>query len=341
MRIKKLDSEALSAWVDGLIRKQPVIGIQADGDRFAFKPLERAADLRLDYDVSKLPPKKFFQPPTETLLRFDKAGRYESVIPKDKFVLFGVHPYDMVALSQMARAFSMINCDTHYMTRLQNATIVVCDVQTASPNGFSGCMNAATVQEGHDVLLTKVGDDYVVEAKTTKGKALMRDLARAPAADKQSLARREQVWECNRRLLRRHDLKPALQDIPALLEKSYDHPVWERRAKLCHSCGSCVIVCPTCLCFDVRDDVDWDLKGGRRSRTWDGCMLTSFATVAGGHNFRKNRAERYRHRYYRKGKYLAEKIGAIACVGCGRCITACTTQIANPVEVYNSLLEWR
>ena len=27
--------------------------------------------------------------------------------------------------------------------------------------------------------------------------------------------------------------------------------------------------------------------------------------------------------------------GQIACVGCGRCITACTAKIANPVEVYN------
>ena len=32
-------------------------------------------------------------------------------------------------------------------------------------------------------------------------------------------------------------------------------------------------------------------------------------------------------------------IGEIACVGCGRCVTACTAKIANPVEVYNKLVE--
>jgi ferredoxin len=68
-------------------------------------------------------------------------------------------------------------------------------------------------------------------------------------------------------------------------------------------------------------------------------MLTDFATVAGDHNFRENRAARYRHRYYRKGKYLFDRMNQIACVGCGRCITACTTKIANPVEIYNTLLE--
>jgi len=70
-------------------------------------------------------------------------------------------------------------------------------------------------------------------------------------------------------------------------------------------------------------------------------MRTNFATVAGNLNFRKNPADRYRHRYYRKGKYVPAKIGGkIACVGCGRCITACVPKIANPVEVFNRLAEY-
>ena len=61
--------------------------------------------------------------------------------------------------------------------------------------------------------------------------------------------------------------------------------------------------------------------------------------MAGGHNFRKERDARYRHRFYRKGKYLWDRMGFIACVGCGRCVTACTTDIANPVALYNALME--
>ena len=69
-------------------------------------------------------------------------------------------------------------------------------------------------------------------------------------------------------------------------------------------------------------------------------MLADFATVAGNLNFRKDRSARFRHRYYRKGKYVPAKIGGqIACVGCGRCITACVANIANPVEVFNRLAE--
>jgi ferredoxin len=68
-------------------------------------------------------------------------------------------------------------------------------------------------------------------------------------------------------------------------------------------------------------------------------MLSEFAVVAGNHNFRPDKAERFRHRYYRKGKYIPDTIGQTGCVGCGRCVTACVANIANPVEVYNRLVE--
>ena len=90
----------------------------------------------------------------------------------------------------------------------------------------------------------------------------------------------------------------------------------------------------------MQDEVDWNLKTGQRVRAWDGCLLENFATVAGDHNFRKHREDRFRHRIYRKGKYVPGKIGGqIACVGCGRCVSACTSHIANPVDVYNRILE--
>jgi ferredoxin len=69
-------------------------------------------------------------------------------------------------------------------------------------------------------------------------------------------------------------------------------------------------------------------------------MLDGFTKVAGEHEFRDKRSERFRHRIYRKGKYVPAKIGGrIACVGCGRCIDACLPGIANPVEVYNRLVK--
>jgi ferredoxin len=342
MTAKKIDQPTLEGWVDTLVARQKVYGAQAKEDRFAFGPLARGADLRLDYDVTILPPKKYFLPQKEVLLTFTRQGGFESVLDPEPFVLFGVHPYDFVAIDQLRKLFEQDNPDVHYLTRSEAATIVVSDVQKVASESFAGCMDNATVEdrEGYDVLLTLLDDGaYVAEARTEKGEALMEPLLDAPKADADDLWAREKVWERNRDALRKHALKMAPSELPDLLDRSYDHPVWEEKAELCYSCGSCNLVCPTCYCFDVQDELNWDLETGQRYRTWDGCMLAKFANVAGNHNFREQKAARYRHRYYRKGKYVWDMIDEVACVGCGRCITACTANIANPVEIFNRLLE--
>ncbi|MFH1550426.1 MAG: 4Fe-4S dicluster domain-containing protein [Planctomycetota bacterium] len=339
MSVKKLDQDTFNSWVDGLTAKHSIVGVQAKGERFVFAPLAGAADLRLDYDVTMLPPKKYLLPQTEPLLTFNKTnGEHKSVLDSQPLVLFGVHPYDMIAINQMDAIFSKDNYDVHYMTRRNNATIVACDVQKASANVFAGCMETAVVKEGFDVLLTRVNGGYLAETRTEKGEALFAGVDAPDASDK-DLAGREQVWKDNKKNLQKHKLKCFPTDIPSLLEKSFNHKVWEEKAGLCFSCGTCTNVCPTCYCFDVQDDVNWDMQSGERSRTWDSCQLSEFAIVAGKHNFRPDKGARFRHRYYRKGKYIADKIGHIACVGCGRCITGCVAAIANPVEIYNRLLE--
>ncbi|MFC1999554.1 4Fe-4S dicluster domain-containing protein [Chloroflexota bacterium] len=338
--MKLVNTAALNGWVEGLIERQKVIGVQAKGDHFNFGLLKKATNLRLDYDVTTLPPKSFFQPQKETLLEFKMGTGYESVTDTEPFVLFGVHPYDMVAIKQMDEIFSQGNSDIHYLSRRQNATVVVVDVQNVSRNGFSGYMGTSHIEDGWDVLVTKIGGEYLVESNTERGASLMAGLADTPEADQSWSEMRALVWEHNKQRLRKHELKADPSTWSDLLEDAYDHAVWGERAKLCFSCGSCNLVCPTCYCFDVRDEVSWDLSSGERVRVWDDCQLANFAVVAGNINFRKDRTARFRHRYFRKGKFVPSKIGGqIACVGCGRCITGCVANIANPVEVFNRLAE--
>jgi sulfhydrogenase subunit beta (sulfur reductase) len=339
MSVKKIAKGDFAAFVDGVIKKQKVIAVQAKGDRFDFAPLESAKDLRLDYDVTLQPPKKCFQPPTEVLMTYEVGGAYKSQYDNEPFVLLGVHPYDMIAINQMDELFAQDNYDTHYMARRCNATIVACDVVKPSENVFASSMGTAVVREGFDVLLTDIGDAYVAEAATEKGEKLLA-LAKTTDADKASLQRREAVWTTNKKGLSKHQLKCDAAYLPKLLSKAYNHAVWEERAKTCFSCGSCNQVCPTCYCFNVQDDVSWDMTTGSRQRAWDGCLLDGFTKVAGDHEFRKKRADRFRHRLYRKAMYVPAKIGGqIACVGCGRCVAACLPDIANPVSVYNRLID--
>ena len=339
MSVKKISEQRLDEWVDELVEQSPVLGVQQKDDHFEWDELKRADDLRLDYDVSLTPPGKVaFQPPRETLMRFEGVD-YDPVWRDQRFVLLGVHPYDMVAINQMDEIFTMNNRDDHYMVPREQATIVACDVQTASEDVFAGYMGNHKVEDGFDVLLTKIEDGYLVDIRTEKGEQIAESLSDEPEASEDDLDAREQVWKKNEEKLKQHDLRAMPDEWPDLLREGHDHSVWEDMAEKCFSCGSCTQCCPTCYCFDVQDDVDWDLQSGQRERTWDSCQLRAFARVAGGHNFRQDVVDRYRHRYYRKGKYVPEMIGECACVGCGRCISACVAKIAQPVTVYNRLLE--
>jgi sulfhydrogenase subunit beta (sulfur reductase) len=340
MSVKRITKTDFTKFVDALIRTERTIAVQAKGDRFDFAPLESAMDLRLDYDVTLQPPKKYFLPPEEVLLTYEVGGAYKSQCDNEKFVLLGVHPYDMIAINQMDELFRQDNYDTHYMTRRKNATIIACDVVRPSDNVFASSMGTAVVKEGYDVLLTDIGDSYVAEAATAKGEQLLAKAKGAVDADAESLKKREDIWARNRKMLNKHELKCDPAYLPKLLAKAYKHPVWEERARTCFSCGSCNQVCPTCYCFNVQDDVNWDLNTGQRCRAWDGCLLDGFTKVAPDHEFRKARADRFRHRLYRKAAYVPRKIGGqIACVGCGRCVAACLPDIANPVSVYNRLID--
>ena len=338
--LRESSKDAFTSFVDEIIGRQRVIGVRAKGDRFDFDVLESAKNLRLDYDCTLQSPKKFFLPPVEPLLTFEVGSDYKSVFDNSEFVLIGVHPYDMIAMNQMDKIFTQDNYDAHYMKRRNAATIIASDVVMPSKNVFAGSMGTATVKEGFDILVTDIGDVYIVEIATPKGETLFAKAHGAVSATQEDLKRRQKVWAENEKKLNKHQLKCKPSDIPRLLEKAYEHPVWEEKAETCFSCGSCNLVCPTCYCFNVQDDVNWDMKGGRRDRSWDGCLLDGFTKVADGHEFRKNRADRFRHRLYRKGKYVPAKIGGeIACVGCGRCVGACLPDIANPVNVYNRLVD--
>ncbi len=343
MSISKLNKQQFGQFVDAILAAgRKVVGVVAKNERFAFDTLQSAKDLRLDYDVTILPPKKYVLPQVEPLMTFQVGGAAQSVMECEPMILLGVHPYDLVAINQIDELFAQGQYDKHYMDRRKGLMIIACDVARPSKNVFASSMETAVVDKGYDILITDIGEAYLLDVATENGHALMTYAKGAVAASESDIEKRKAIQEANKVGLNKHKLECMPSYLPKLLEKGYNHPVFEEKAKLCFSCGSCNQVCPTCYCFDVQDKVNWDLKTGTRVRCWDGCLLENFATVAGNHNFRKNAVARFRHRLYRKAKYVPEKIGGqIACVGCGRCITACVADIANPVTVYNRLMKER
>lgn len=344
MTIKLLTKDQWKQFVEALIAENKVFGVQEKEPRFyTFGPLSSALDLRLDYDVTYLSPKKYFQPPRETLLKFTTGPKVqtEQVIKNEPFVVLGIHPYDLKAINQMDKVFEKDNADANYLNRRKNATIIACDPVKATKWSFWASMDASNVDKGFDLYLTDIGDSYTIEVGTDKGSKLLAKHAKAIDATAEQIAKRDEVRKNLKNLCSKdRKVNVPTNQIPKLVTKSLDHPIWKENADKCYSCGTCNTMCPTCYCFDVRDEMNLDMKHGRRIRFWDGCLLEDFASVGSGENFREKKEERFRHRILRKSTYVPQLINdEIACVGCGRCSSACLPDIADPVKIFNKLAE--
>ncbi|MGB9841381.1 MAG: 4Fe-4S dicluster domain-containing protein [Candidatus Bathyarchaeales archaeon] len=340
MRI--ISKEDFSNFVEALIKDKSlnVIGVKAKGDKFAFGPLESAGELRLDYDVTILPPKKYFFPQRETLVTYDLARGFaaKSSTEAKPMVIIGVHPYDIVALLHMDEIFRETKSDPYYFEKRQSSIIIGVNIQKMSKWCFAPAVGCAVIDYGYDLMLTDLGNRYAINVGSQKGEELLDKYAKnvktALARDIQLVGQKKR--EIMNMAQQKFDFPPEL--IPELLSKSYENSgFWEKHAEKCLACGSCVLVCPTCYCFDVKDQADLSLEYGERVRTWDGCLLEDFAKIASGENFRPTRPTRYRHRYFKKGKYLFDRFGFISCVGCGRCSSNCLPDIANPVKLFNDM----
>ena len=331
--------EGLASMVNNLSQETRLIGVKSKQGKYVYDRIASFKELVLDYDVTVMPPSKYLLPARETLLKFEVGGvKSEPMIETAPMVLIGVHPYDIKAIGLVDEAFMTSNPDPNYIARRQNTTIIGVDCLNPSPKSFARSMGTHQVDDGFDLLLTNLGMNYMVTVGSEKGAALLKKYAavREPTSDE--VAKQKSLRE---KALAQYQLNldVAKELLPKLLDDSYDDPYWESRSQTCLSCGSCVMVCPTCFCFDVQDEVALNLKEGERVRQWDGCVLVDFAKVASGENFRHDKASRFRHRMYRKGKYVLERYGKFGCVGCGRCATACLPGIASPLEAFNAIAE--
>jgi ferredoxin len=338
MSLWVIDKEKIAPFVDGMKGAYRVVGPVAKGSKFAFDEIEDPADLRLDYDTSILPPKKYLQPQDERMMTFSRTGKptAELAIDATPTVIMGIHTCDLHGIRVLDEAFSQGYPDAYYLERRKQTLLVGVEcLKPCDEHAFCKSMGTLTAGEGHDLHLTDLGEVYAVDVGSEEGAALLEEYGDAREATDEDLK------ELNKTLGAKWPrfplkLKFDTSDLSPLMSQAYDSPLWEKLAEDCLACGQCTLVCPTCFCFNVYDDVELNLQDGERRRRWDSCQLDEFARVAGGENFREYQAARLRHRFMRKGRYLMEKYGELGCTGCGRCARSCLVDIT-PVSVFNDL----
>ncbi|MDH4128173.1 MAG: 4Fe-4S dicluster domain-containing protein [Spirochaetota bacterium] len=308
---------------------------------FSFEYINDSVDLCLDYTTSILPPIKIFFPNNEILIRFDNSSPMsaKSIVEKGKSsVFFGVHPCDLHAIHLMDRIFNNKPRDEYYLNRRKDGILVGinCEKPCSDKNLCydKGTLNAES--QLYDIMLWEKDKEYLVKVSSERGKEIIKNNSFFTPFEGDF---NNFVKQFNEKQDKNFS-KRLIQDIEELsnsVKEAYNSKLWSEIGDKCLSCGSCNMVCPTCYCFEIKDEVNIDLESGYRYRSWDSCQNCDFASVGSGENFREKSSQRNRHRVYKKEVYIPNNYGVSGCVGCGRCNTACIANISL-IDIYNRVL---
>jgi ferredoxin len=277
-------------------------------------------------------PKEYFFPQTERIADFRLEGKSLSVseAPRDDrdFIVFGMRSCDARSLSVLDRVFLADPVDSFYKQRRERGTVISLSCERPGATCFCPLFGIDPGSGEADANAWIIGDWLYLEPKTEKGRAAIAlgDTVFESTAAAGERADAETVEAENRRVAAIAQSLPfARLDLSRFTREKllsvFNDPAWARLSETCLGCGACTYVCPTCMCYDIRD---FDTGHGvRRSRCWDSCMNSEFTKMSAG-NPRLTQVERFRQRFMHKLVYYpANNGGLFACVGCGRCLTAC------------------
>jgi sulfhydrogenase subunit beta (sulfur reductase) len=308
---------------------------QASG-LFSLEILDDPSSARPEVLRTVVPFKKLLLPPRLTMISGGLGEVGEDHLRQreapGRQVLFGAHACDVHALKILDLLYLSNYVDPYYAARRERLMVVEYGCWP-DKRCFCDSLGTSTADDGFDLALTPLQGRFLVTVGTSAGDDVVRR-----AAGLFTAATRDDIRDYLDRLEQRKaafQLELDVSDLPYVLELKKDDPIWDELASRCLCCGSCSVVCPTCSCFNVADEIGEDGTASR-VRSWDSCLYPDYARVAGGHSFRADRGDRVRNRYYHKQGAFVREFGMPSCVGCGRCIENCPTGI-HVVEVFNSV----
>ena len=323
-QIKKND---LIQWLDRNVETKKVIAPREIGGVLLYRRISNCDQIVWDFIRPTLSIKEAFFPPTESLLKIKINGQDivlgDVQIDKEQ-VLFGIRPCDARGVAAMDAVFiDQDPADSNYANRRDKSIIIGLACKEMGDTCFCTSTGGSPDDPtGMDLLLKETGDSFEVQAVNEKG------LKFANEEWNLEIEAISDIVGGDLATTQHHQEFP----IPELSAwpPQFGNSFWEEMAERCLSCKICAYVCPTCRCFDIRDESIPSDNGNaefERIRCWDSCAGESYRKIAGGHNPREEKGQRLRNRFFCKFYYYPEQYGPMGCTGCGRCIDSCPVNI--------------
>jgi len=275
------------------------------------------------YRNTVIPPKANFLPPMEEMFSFQKDREgYHIELPlanEHKQLIFGIRPCDAKALAILDMTFEDLYQDPYYLAKRNSAVLVGLGCTNPCDSCFCTSLGIRPAESTDvDLMLTDIGDQFLIEGVTEAGKELIATAGGVEDATEADEARAREAKEAAHNKVTRKINTEGIED--RLLACFDDEDYWEKIAAKCISCGICTFLCPTCYCFDINDELV--KQQGARFRSWDSCAFPVYTKMP-MENPRLEKWRRVRQRVCHKFEFYPMTFNVIACTGCGRCIRLC------------------
>jgi ferredoxin len=324
MAKKKINKKELGKLLSQWNQKFAILVPSKDANDTRMAPWDGEDASFLDwYRNTTISARAVFQPFAEEMFRFQKDGNgyhIELPAPEDrKQLIFGIRPCDARALAIIDMTFKDGYEDPYYLNRRNNTVLV--GLGCTNPRESCFCTSLA-VSPGEssdvDLMLTDTGDHFLIEEITPAGRDLVAQASGLEEATEADEARaREEKEAVSGKVTRKIDTENIQEKLLACFD---DQEHWEQVAAKCISCGICTLLCPTCYCFDINDELV--RKQGTRFRSCDSCAFSIYTKMP-VENPREEKWQRVRQKVCHKYEFYPMNFDIIACTGCGRCIRLC------------------
>lgn len=286
--------------------------------------------------------KDFFFPKTENLVNYKMNGQTVEIEDPRKdlqdFVIFGVRACDAKGFDIIDEVYlKMTPVDSYYKNRRDHATVVTLACTDPAQTCFCSAYGLEAWNPAGDVTSWIAGGKFFFRANTPKGEKFIEKAKSLLTEENDSEVKKEE-----------DSIKAKVEKLPFAhidlskwqgkdMMKIFNSKIWADLSQTCLGCGTCTYICPTCMCFDVRD---FKSNGGiKQSRCWDSCMYSDFTQMAAA-NPRLTQKERFRQRFMHKLVYYPMAHNDVfSCVGCGRCLESCPIHmnVVKVIKAYNEL----